>query len=217
MTKLPERNVLDGSKNPQTSTGELKEALTAIRDYLSELFGDDSTDKEAVRQKLGINTEEAGKGSVPVGTVAYFAMATPPAGYLKADGSAVGRETYPDLFGAIGTTYGSGDGIVTFNLPNLMGRFAEGSTTPGTAKAAGLPNVTGLHSVAVWAYESLNPSGCFCKGNVYSQKIEGGTGTYQNLPNLVFDASRSNPVYGASTTVQPPALTLLPCIKAFDA
>ncbi len=32
-----------------------------------------------------------------------------------------------------------------------------------------------------------------------------------------FDLSRSNPIYGASNTVQPPALTLLPCIKAFDA
>ena len=32
---------------------------------------------------------------VPVGTIEYFAMATPPAGYLKADGAAVGRETYP--------------------------------------------------------------------------------------------------------------------------
>lgn len=47
---------------------------------------------------------------VPVGTIEYFAMPTPPAGYLKADGAAVGRTTYPELFATIGTTFGEGDG-----------------------------------------------------------------------------------------------------------
>ena len=63
---------------------------------------------------------------VPVGTVEYFAAATPPAGYLKADGSAVGRETYPDLFSAIGPTFGEGDGETTFHLPDLRGEFVRG-------------------------------------------------------------------------------------------
>ena len=40
---------------------------------------------------------------------------------------------------------------------------------------------------------------------------------YYQLKNLNFDASDANPIYGASDTVQPPALTLLPCIRAFDA
>ncbi|MCZ4064118.1 tail fiber protein [Oxalobacter aliiformigenes] len=55
---------------------------------------------------------------VPVGTVVMFTAAEPPAGYLKCDGSAVGRETYPELYAAIGTTYGEGDGETTFNLPD---------------------------------------------------------------------------------------------------
>lgn len=69
--------------------------------------------------------------AVPIGTVAYFAMTTPPAGYLKADGAEVGRETYPELFSAIGTTFGEGDGSTTFNLPDLIDRFAQGGNTPG--------------------------------------------------------------------------------------
>ncbi len=151
---------------------------------------------------------------VPVGTVEYFAVATPPAGYLKADGSAVGRETYPDLFSAIGTTFGEGDGTTTFNLPDLMGRFAEGSNLPGTVKEAGLPNITG----------AIGPGYCngygAMTGAFYGTGSQIGTGGdahtgYFNTINL--SASHSNPIYGASDTVQPPALTLLPCIKAFDA
>jgi len=50
-----------------------------------------------------------------------------PTGYLRADGSAVSRTSYADLFSLIGTTYGSGDGSTTFNLPNLV---AAGTGSP---------------------------------------------------------------------------------------
>ena len=63
---------------------------------------------------------------VPAGTVIYTARSTAPTGYLKANGAAVSRTTYSDLFSAIGTTYGSGDGSTTFNLPDLRGEFVRG-------------------------------------------------------------------------------------------
>ncbi len=153
---------------------------------------------------------------VPVGTVEYFAVPTPPAGYLKADGSAVGRKTYPDLFSAIGTTFGEGDGETTFHLPDLMGRFAEGSTLPGTVKEAGLPNITGSASAITSSYSGFHSSGAF----TYTQTAQGNMefGYIRNSEGqLELNASQTNSIYGASDTVQPPALTLLPCIKAFDA
>ena len=55
-----------------------------------------------------------------------------PDGFLLCDGSAVSRTTYDNLFGAIGTTYGSGDGSTTFNLPNLKGKVAVGQDTGQT-------------------------------------------------------------------------------------
>ena len=58
MTKLPEKSVLDGSKLPKTTTGEMKDAFGKLRDYLNELFGDNSTDKETARLTLGINLAE---------------------------------------------------------------------------------------------------------------------------------------------------------------
>lgn len=63
------------------------------------------------------------QGSVPVATIVYSAAATPAAGWLKCDGSAVSRTTYAALFAAIGTTYGAGDGATTFNVPDLRGEF----------------------------------------------------------------------------------------------
>lgn len=63
---------------------------------------------------------------VPAGVVTYFATNTAPTGWIKANGAAVNRVTYAALFSAIGTTYGSGDGINTFNLPDLRGEFIRG-------------------------------------------------------------------------------------------
>ncbi len=245
MTKLPERNILDGSKQPKTTTGEMKNALGKLRDYLNELLGEDSTDKEAARLALGIDLSEwnetlsgmktvlSGKADqnalqqlqeqmkqrVPVGSVHYFAMAEPPEGYLKADGSAVERTVYPELYAAIGTTFGEGDGSTTFNLPNLMGRFAEGSTTPGTVKEAGLPNVTGNFGTCVPFYHTEYASGAFRGITVAPSSgdaTDGGTRYTGTVYGYTINASYSSPIYGRSSTVQPPSVTLLPCIRALN-
>lgn len=63
---------------------------------------------------------------VPTGAVMPFAMNSAPSGWLAADGTAVSRTIYAALFAAIGTTYGTGDGNSTFNLPDLRGIFVRG-------------------------------------------------------------------------------------------
>jgi microcystin-dependent protein len=63
---------------------------------------------------------------VPTGSVFCMAMITAPSGYLECDGSAVSRTTYADLFAAIGTTWGAGNGSSTFNVPDLRGEFVRG-------------------------------------------------------------------------------------------
>lgn len=60
---------------------------------------------------------------VPTGAIAYFPHAAAPFGWLKANGAAVSRTVYANLFAVIGTAYGSGDGRTTFNLPDLRGEF----------------------------------------------------------------------------------------------
>jgi len=65
-------------------------------------------------------------GGVAVGTVIHVAQNTAPTGYLKANGALVNRTTYADLFAAIGTTFGAGNGSTTFALPDLRGEFIRG-------------------------------------------------------------------------------------------
>lgn len=64
--------------------------------------------------------------AAPPSTIAFLTRSTAPAGWLKANGAAVSRTTYADLFAAIGTTYGAGNGTTTFNLPDLRGEFLRG-------------------------------------------------------------------------------------------
>ena len=63
---------------------------------------------------------------IPTGMIAPFAMSTAPTGWLECDGSAVSRTTYADLFTALSTTHGVGDGSTTFNVPDLRGEFVRG-------------------------------------------------------------------------------------------
>lgn len=57
------------------------------------------------------------------GQIAYFATQTAPNGWLKANGALLSRSSFSNLFAAIGTIYGAGDGVTTFNLPDLRGEF----------------------------------------------------------------------------------------------
>jgi microcystin-dependent protein len=78
----------------------------------------------------------------PSGTLLTFAGSTAPDGWLLCDGSAVSRTTYARLFAAISTTYGNGDGALTFNIPDLRGVYPRGAGTNGTANYGGVTGHT---------------------------------------------------------------------------
>lgn len=59
----------------------------------------------------------------PSGQIGLFAMDYAPTGWLKANGAVLSRTVYTNLFAAIGTRFGAGDGHSTFNLPDLRGEF----------------------------------------------------------------------------------------------
>ena len=97
---------------------------------------------------------------IPTGMVVPFFGTTIPAGYLVANGSAVSRTLYANLFAVIGTMYGSGDGSTTFNLPDLTNRFVRYGTTAqvGTKVAESLKSHT--HGVTQSAHtHGLTDSG----------------------------------------------------------
>jgi len=69
---------------------------------------------------------------VPPGVVVPYVATTAPTGWIVCDGSAISRTTYAALFAIIGTTYGSGDGSTTFNIPDMRARVPVGYNNSGT-------------------------------------------------------------------------------------
>lgn len=90
---------------------------------------------------------------IPTGTVWGYSSTSAPSGWLLCDGSAVSRTTYATLFGVISTTFGSGDGSSTFNVPDYRGRALIGTGT-GTkvatfaSRSSNVITVTGLSNTA---------------------------------------------------------------------
>lgn len=168
------------------------------------------------------------RGAV-IGEIRWFAMSTPPEGWLVCNGASVGTSDYAALFAAIGNTFLPEDvsaSPITFNLPNMMGKVPWGSTSVGTIIEAGVPNIAGDTRSINWStsdsdvlgYDSwLNSSGPY-ERRLFAINGEHIVPIYSQEEGLRrvgvnFNASRSNPVYGRSDTVQPPALCLLPCIR----
>lgn len=82
-----------------------------------------TTDKQTLYDKTLVDPIFSGEAMIPLGAVVPFAGRVSPEGWLICDGSAVSRTLYANLFAVIGTTYGSGNGSTTFNLPDMKGRI----------------------------------------------------------------------------------------------
>ena len=92
---------------------------------------DPTNNNDAVN--LQTHNSDIHKAETKIGMVIPFAGSTAPDGWLICDGTAISRSTYNDLFDVIGTTYGSGDGITTFNVPKLsFDRYLLDSYSDGT-------------------------------------------------------------------------------------
>lgn len=158
--------------------------------------------------------------NTPVGVVFYDSYLH--AGCVKYNGATVQRSDYiriakiatdENLWTESPSTepwkFGVGDGSTTMVLPDFRSRFIEGSDNVGIINA-GLPNITG----SFWLTRTcinLGASGAFAgsRGGSTDTESSGGNGD----ATFSFDASRSSGIYGASTTVQPPTITLIPQIK----
>lgn len=101
---------------------------------------------------MAISSALGGAGAVPIGVVNPFAGANAPAGWLLCFGQAVSRTAYPVLFTTLSTTYGSGDGSTTFNIPDMRGRVVAGEDDMGGTAANRLTNaVSGVAGATLGA------------------------------------------------------------------
>ena len=163
--------------------------------------------------KIKLTGQTAG-GVVPPGSVFYFAAVTPPSGYLECNGAAVSRTTYADLYAVVGTTYGTGDGSSTFNLPDLRGEFVRG-----------YDHSRGVDSSRVFASTQTDTfQGHKHNTGVNIKNTQGWDGAFSALygtsgnygQTTTGDASQSDGTNGTprtATETRPRNVALLPCIK----
>lgn len=157
-----------------------------------------------------------------------------PDGYIKANGATVLRADYPRLVNLADKynlwtedtanypgLFGVGDGLTTFVVPNWIDRMAQFGTGIGNAISAGLPNIEGMFKTILNINNNYTNSwreaatGAFANSaidNTVSADISSGS-TKDTCGILKLDASAANEIYGASATVQPPAIGVLPVIK----
>jgi microcystin-dependent protein len=113
---------------------------------LTQLWGEDGSGGITLLSAQGWNASitSAGtnyycstSGDVPTGVINLWSTNTAPTGFLLCNGAAVSRTTYAGLFGVIGTTYGTGDGSTTFNVPNLVNRVPYGRNAEAIGSTGG--------------------------------------------------------------------------------
>ncbi|MFA6984625.1 MAG: phage tail protein [Arenimonas sp.] len=124
---------------------------------------------------------------LPVGVTFPYSGTSAPSGYLFCYGQAVSRTTYSALFAALSTTYGTGDGSTTFNLPDLRGRVVAGRDDMGGG--VGAERLTN-------ADDGLNGDTLGATGGGETQTI--GTG---NLPAYTPSGSISSTVVNGGSTL----------------
>lgn len=132
----------------------------------------------------------------PAGAVQAFARNTAPTGWLKANGQAVSRTAYARLFAAIGTTFGTGDGSTTFNVPDLRGEFIRGwddgrgvdtGRAFGSAQADELESHT--HGILANGNDDISPVGGTTNyrpgGDTAMTGVTGSTGGTETRPRNI--------------------------------
>jgi microcystin-dependent protein len=149
----------------------------------------------------------ASGAAIPAGAVMSFAMNTAPTGWLACNGAAVSRSTYSALFSAVSTTYGTGDGSTTFNLPDLRGYFVRGHGTNGDGTASGTFAAKQADALKTHTHpyeKNVNTLNAAFGATAFNQVWNGFNGNGSNT---------GNPSTGTSTETRPKNIAMLYCIK----
>ena len=147
-----------------------------------------------------------------IGEIVPYVSNVAPEGFLVCDGSAVSRDIYSGLFDVIGTTFGSGDGSTTFNLPDLSGKVIIGSSLDYLFAATGGEETHTLlyTEMASHAHEvptHTHSNTISAKTPAFSHTITQPVATYNQLNSSGNMYGSSYPVSGVYTSKTSAAMT----------
>lgn len=213
LPNLKSKNLFVKSAKTADNVGKITEGDSVLTDIRKAYEGDKSTDRFypvggnsfinehenselnppsiALTSAIKVKNIETKNDKVKIGAFSWFSSDTKPIGYVICDGSEISRFEYKELFSAIGTKFGQGDGVSTFNVPNLMEsnrfvRAAGGNVAIATKQNIDLVDVRE-------AYEGEKcPTGLYPLGAKYF------------TDNVI------------NEDIHPNNIALLPCIKALN-
>ncbi len=144
----------------------------------------------------------------PAGEVMAFSGASCPTNWIAANGAAVSRSTYAQLFNRIGVTNGSGDGSTTFNVPDYRGVFLRGANSFASIDASGTAasnNVTATaHGINRTGYPvrvtGTPVTGLSTATTYYAIVVDANT--------LAFASSHANALAGTKITISGSAASM---------
>lgn len=114
---------------------------------------------DGVLSASGGTSGGVGGDTLPIGSTVEWWSEEIPENWLVCNGQAVSRTEYEDLFNVLGTTYGSGDGSTTFNLPNIQGRTLIGKSNEEDYSVLGKTGGEKQHSLTVQEMATHSHSG----------------------------------------------------------
>ncbi len=187
-----------------------------IKNLANGALDGDAVNKSQLDENIS-NLENAIKkvlnSTIKIGDIKASTITKDHDNWMICNGREISRSEYSDLFALIGTNFGAGNNVTTFNLPDYRGKFLRGlggdSGTMYATQAEGLPNITGNWTGSTSPGTTTNnlgftsANGCYYGDKPGNQIQHDHSGNSEKPTRMNFDASRSSKIYGASSHVTP--------------
>lgn len=193
---MPELDIVESFADGQVLfEADLDNICNSLTDFFNLIGIDAANLQDSVLSQL-----------IPTGTVVMYGSLTPPPGWLNCDGAAVSRSAFATLYGIVRTTFGSGDGSTTFNLPNFQRSIPVGQGGTAISGPANTIGSTGGEENHTLASDSSTlpghghssggshthvQQGSSVGGGGVTEVVAGGTGTDTTAANAALQTANA--------------------------
>ena len=184
---------------------QFRRGTSSQNDSFTGAVGELSVDTDIEMIRIHDGSTAGGFEILPTGTILPFAGASAPhAGFLLCNGAAVSRTTYAKLFALISTTFGSGDGSSTFNVPDLRDRTLLGKGTNNSTLGAQSGSAAASHKISTdtGSNTGTGTTGTGTTGTGTTGTGDTGTGTSGGTGSTTTASTTGTGTTGTANTVQ---------------